>query len=209
MSNFKQDKIAAQYEELNQQNGTVFRSWLDKHPEVDFAAAHKLFLEYFDFTETELSDADFDFAYGNLQSQITKQRVPTEQETKDALIDKILDILKKGGTGYDTFKLLDAARTKMSIGTDWTVEKLTARLDEITRAQRMVKQPIAEVEKVLVDARQYGSYPRLPKQIVRQGTVRAVDLDAAYIRKLDVYDLKKLNRIYGTEAVNNRLAGKD
>jgi hypothetical protein len=39
--------------------------------------------------------------------------------------------------------------------------------------------------------------------------VRAIPLDAEYLRGLDSWDLKRLVRLYGIEQVNNRLAGKE
>ncbi len=206
MSQFKEDRFLEGQEQLRQQSEAAFKSWLTKHPEVDYEAARKMFRDYADFSDG-LTEADFDFAYSNLESRINKQRVPTVEETKAELIAQILDLLKQGGTGYDAFNLKTVA-TKMLF---WTVEQLTARRDVILVKQRQAKETLTQNYSELRTGRQYdgSGYPQLPKQIVRPGTVRAVPLDAEYIKRLDVFDLKRLNRLYGTEQVNARLQSKD
>jgi len=209
MSDLKQDRVAAQQKAQADANETLLTQWLVKHPELrDCTAVRNVFRDYMDFTDP-LTEADFDFAYGNVGSQIGKQYVPTEAETKQALIEKICELIaSKDGTGRDgkfSVHQLQTERTKMGF---WNIQQLTARLDEVVRKQQMVKQPLSELHQVLQDSRQYQGYPKLPSQMVPAGKVRAVPVDAAYIRGLDVWELKRLNRLYGAEQVNARLRGE-
>jgi hypothetical protein len=73
-------------------NRAALKNWLAGRPQIpDCIAVRNLFEEYMDFTEP-LSDVDFDFALGNLESQIGKQRVPPPAEVKQDLIGEICDL---------------------------------------------------------------------------------------------------------------------
>lgn len=212
MTQFEQDKLAAENAAQREQNVATYKAWLVKHPElVDCIANQKMFEEYLDW-EDEFTAADLDFALGNLSSRLrlATQRVPTLEETKAALIDKICSLIASSdGTGRDgkfsTFQL-STERTKMTF---WTVPQLAARLEEVIRKQDLNSKPIGELQQIVQSGRRYVGYPQLGQSIVRPGTVRAVPLDAAYLRGLDAWELKKFCRLYGVEQINNRLAGKD
>jgi hypothetical protein len=209
-TSFKEDKQAAAEAVLIQQGTAVFGRWLLKHPEANYDAAKKMLQEYMDFTGP-LSEDDFEFAYGNLRNsnRIMPKQVPTPAEAKAALIDGICDLLRSpDGTGregkYSNFNLT-ALRKQME---HWEISALTARRDEIVRAQRMVKQPLPELKQIVREAHTDPGFPRLPKTIVPAGQVVAVPLDAAYIKKLEPWEIRRLSRIYGQAAVNARLAGQ-
>lgn len=209
--NFKEDKLAADSAVQREANLATYRNWLPKHPEVkDCIANLKMFQEYLDWSD-EFTEADLEFALGNMTSrlQLAIQRVPTPEETKAALIDKICSLIASANGGrdgkFDSFNL-DSERGKMA---HWTIPQLTQRLEEIVRKQTLAVKPIGELQKIVVEGRKYVGYPALGKTVVPPGKVRAVPQDAAYLRALDPWELKKLVRLYGLEQVNNRLAGKD
>jgi hypothetical protein len=191
----------------------AFKRWFEeKHPEIKYGeAVLKAFREDMGDSFLTATEDDFQYCLDTTTVGFSRRRVPTEAEVKQDLIQEILDLLRSpDGTGregkYSNFDLKQL-EVKMR-GNDWTVEKLTARRNEIISKQEMSKQPIEEVVKVLQNARQYTGYPQLPKTIVRPGTVRAVTLDAPYLKALDVWELKRLNRLYGIDQVNDRLAGR-
>lgn len=209
---FKQDKLAVENAAQDAQNVAVYKGWLAQHPNVvDCIANEKMFRKYMDFTD-ELTEADFDFAYGNLYGNLgdkvlATQRVPTAEETKAALIDKIIERLQTtNNKHWQIPHNVQIERAKMQFH---SIEQLTARLDEIVRAQTLNALSPEERQKIVVEGRRYTGYPQLSKTVVRPGTVRAVPQDAAYLRSLDLWDLKRLCRLYGTEQVNARLAGRD
>ena len=86
----------------------------------------------------------------------------------------------------------------------WSLEQLRTRLNEIKVKQKMASTPVSELKKYVADARPAPGYPTLPKQLFENG--RTVTVDAFYLKALDPYSLKRMCRIYSTEAVNQRLA---
>jgi len=212
---YQKDRAAFEASEQRQRNVNLLREWLTHHhPDIPVCTAvENIFREYMDF-EDPLTVEDFEFALGNLGSMIGRQRIPSEAETKAALIDKIVELTSKDGkSAGTTFKLAVSGgrllQWSIPLLATWSVPQLTELLNEIVRKRTLVTQSSSELHQIVESARPNYGYPQLPKQIVRPGTVRAVPLDAAYIRNLGVYDLKKLIRLYGGQQVNTRLAGKD
>jgi len=207
MTQYEQDKLAVESAAQDTQNLAIYKGWLVQHPHVaDCIANEKVFREYMDFSD-ELTEADFDFAYGNLGDRVLAiQRVPTAEETKAALIDKIIERLQTtNNKHWQIPHNVQIERAKMQF---WSLEQLTARLNEVVRAQTLNALSPEERQKIVVEARRYTGYPQLSKTVVRPGTVRAINLDAAYLRTLDPWDLKRLCRLYGTEQINARLRGE-
>ena len=212
MSTFERDKqdvaIAAQKEA----NITTYQAWVVKHPEFYDCEANRNMLfgtyGYMDFTDP-LSESDLDFAYGNLKTHLALQHVPTPEETKAALIDKICSLIASSNEGRDgkfDSHNLNTERTKMNF---WSIQELATRLEDVMRKQSLASKPIGELQQIVQSARKYVGYPQLGKTVVPPGTVHAVNLNAAYLQSLDAYALKRLCRLYGIEQVNNRLAGKE
>jgi len=88
-----------------------------------------------------------------------------------------------------------------------------ARYEELKLKQQMARKSAPELRADIAAIRKsenrdnpFPGWPRLPKQIVRPGTVRAIPLDAAYIKNLDAFSLKRLMAVYGPW-VNARLNG--
>jgi hypothetical protein len=194
-------QIAAKTEEL--------KRWLelnnpDVHPGI---ATQKAFMEDMGDAFLTATEQDFEYSLRTMTTILSRHRVQTEAEIKQELIEKICELLRNpdGGTrgGKYSDHDLSTFRKKAEF---MTVPELTTRLEEIVRAQTMSP---TEAHQVLVSARKYQGYPQLGKTIVRPGTIRAVPLDAAYLRGLDAWELKKFCRLYGTEQVNARLAGKE
>jgi hypothetical protein len=99
---------------------------------------------------------------------------------------------------------------------DFTLNNLRTRLalrKIPTPAQRkaaLMQKPVGELVAMVKAARpSYVGFPQLAKSVVKQGTVVAVPLDSQYLQKLDAWELKKYLKIYGSEQINNRLAGKE
>ena len=209
MTQYEQDKLAAENAAQYQSNLETYNRWLEKHPDINPCIANqKAFEEYLDWAD-EFTPADLDFALGNMLNrvQLATQRIPTPEETKAALIDKIIERLQTtNNKHWQVPHNVQIERAKMQF---WSLEQLTARLEEIVRAQTLNALSPEERQKIVVEGRRYTGYPQLSKTVVRPGTVRAVPQDAAYLRSLDPFDLKRLCRLYGVEQVNARLAGRD
>ena len=84
MSTFEKDREVALAVERRERNLNVLRAWLQKaHPEIKPCMSNdKVFSEYFDqsWSDTELSDADFEFALENMDTTLATQYVPTPEE---------------------------------------------------------------------------------------------------------------------------------
>jgi hypothetical protein len=211
---YEKDLAATTASEQREKNLVLFRKWLvEKHPEIKLSiAVEKLFGEYMDFEEESFTDKDFDFALGNLESMIYgREHVPTPEETKAALVAKIVELTSaKDGMTYK-LAVSGGREVKWSVHLlpTFSIEQLVELLDEWLRKKTLEAKPHSEVQQIAASNRPNYGYPQLPKQIVRPGTVRAVPLDAAYLRGLDTYELKKNIRLYGLEQVNSRLAGEE
>lgn len=84
---------------------------------------------------------------------------------------------------------------------------LRARLVDLQTKAHMAGQSMQQLKQVVADARPVPglpALPALPKQLFENG--QTVTVDARYLRGLDAYSLKRLCRIYSTDAVNQRLA---
>lgn len=197
-------QIAAQSEKL--------KRWLEiAHPDIRYGEAVKLaFMEDMGDSFLTATHEDFEYSLSTTGTIFSRRRVPTEAETKAALIDKICELIASAdGTGRDgkfsTYQL-EQERSKM---TRWDLSALTSRLEQVVRKQTLSAKPVYELQQIVESAREYQGYPQLPKQIVRPGTVRAVPLDAGYLRSQDPWGLKKFVRLYGIDQVNDRLAGRN
>jgi hypothetical protein len=119
--------------------------------------------------------------------------------TREQLSEDILSILRAKGKGHDAYSLKnEAARLKTL-----SIPQLRTRLADLQRAANMATQPVADLKKIVAAGRPVHGYPELPKAYWN-GTAN-VPLDATAFRMMDVYELKRYTRIYGSEAVNRRL----
>jgi hypothetical protein len=82
---------------------------------------------------------------------------------------------------------------------------LRQKLDELKRRQGMSSMPVSALKQIVRDGRpDQNQFPQLPKTIWN-GTSHVL-LNAAAFRAMSAFDLKRYGRIYGTAAVNERIA---
>lgn len=210
MSTFERDKqnvaIAAQKEA----NVAAYKAWVVKHPEFYDCEANRNMLfgtygGYMDFTDP-LSEADLDFAYGNLKSHLALQRVPTPAEIKVDLINQIMERLQTtNNKHWQVPHNVQTERTKMNF---WDVEQLTERLEAVVRAQTLnAKSPVELREIAYGNKEAQSNWPRLPLRMVPRGQVTSIAIDADHLNKLathDKYEFVRLCKLFGTDAVDRR-----
>jgi arsenate reductase-like glutaredoxin family protein len=208
-SRFSQDKALEARNAQTASQTEAFKNFLErKHPEIRFGIAlMKEIQEYMLDSFLTAMDEDFEYALQNMDTRYMRQHVPTPEETKAALIDKIMELLQS--TNNRHWSIDHNVKTERSKMQFWSLEQLTARLDEVVRAQTLASKSPVELRQIVESGRKYVGYPQLGKTIVPPGKVRAVPQDAAYLKLLDPWELKKLVRLYGISQVNDRLAGKD
>lgn len=216
-SQFQEHRQTAVEADQVLKNVEALRRWLAaNHPGAVGIAFENLFTDYFgDALTTELNDDDFVFAYEHLKGSMRPKRVPTPEEQKADLIDEITDLLRsEDGTGrggkYSNFNLT-AVRQQMQ---HWDLGKLTARRDEIVRAQTLNQQPVKELKAIVKEAyrdqRRFPGYPDLPATIVPRGGVQAVNCDSAFLINLaraDYSEYRHLCAKFGAEQITARQKG--
>jgi hypothetical protein len=208
---YQKDKESAQNAAQYQANLVTYKNWLVNRPEiVDCVANQKAFESYMDWSD-EFTEADLDFAVSNMEGQLATQRLVTPEEVKAALVAKIVQLT--GAKAETTYKLAVSGgrevKWSVKLLPTFSIEQLTELLDEWLRKKTLEAKPHEEIQQIVESGRPTYGFPQLPKQIVRPGTVRAVPLDAAYLRGLDTYELKKNIRLYGLEQVNARIRGEE
>ena len=203
LTQFDSDRQAAAQAAQAETNRAALSKWLERHhPEIpDCIAVRNVFEEYMDFSYP-LSDSDFEFALGNLESRISKQRVPTQTEVKQDLIETILGLIASSNGGRDgkfNSENLKSESIRMSY---WSVSELTTRLNEILEKQRLQPKSAGQIRQELAASRptpsKYPGFPDLDKTVT-----------ASTIKNLSTFELKKLIRVYSVQQVNARLRGEE
>lgn len=88
----------------------------------------------------------------------------------------------------------------------WSLDALRIRLAELKTKIGMVSTPVAALKSFVRDSRpDYSQWPELPKTIWTG--VAYIPLNAAYIKSLPAFEIRRLQRIYGPQ-VDQRLRGK-
>jgi hypothetical protein len=123
-----------------------------------------------------------------------------EAKTCEQLIDQIVGTLVAHGKGHDDFTLR-SERTRLST---FSIPMLRARLADLQTKARMAGTSVRQLKQMVADARPVPGFPTLLRQLFENGAT--VQVNAAYLKALDTYSLKRMCRIYSTEAVNSRLA---
>jgi len=209
MTQFEQDKQAAQDAVLTEQSYKAYRAFIERHAEIpDGMATEKLFREYADWSDG-LTEADFEFALSNLHSCLPKRRVATPEEVKAVLIDKICELIASKNEGrdgkFDRFALA-SERKKLAFQ---SIEQLTQRLDEVVRKQIHAGKTVLELRNQLAEARRdtrrYPGYPDLPAEVVPDGKVRAIRCDAAFLKNLDPATLRRYVQRFGIQQINDAI----
>jgi len=131
----------------------------------------------------------------------------SEAVTRSQLTEEILSLIASKNQGrdgkFDSFSL-KAEENRLK---HFSTEALRQRLSDIKVKQKMSSQPVGVLKQMVSDARPAPGYPTLPKQLFENG--RTVTVDALYLKALDPYSLKRICRIYSTEAVNQRASGEE
>jgi hypothetical protein len=206
---FEQDKQQEARDAQIASQTDAFQRWLSKaHPSIKFCTAllNEIKAYMLDAFLTA-GPEDFEYVIQNIDTQGLRQHVPTDDETKQILIAKILERLQStNNRHWEDAHNVQTERTKMSF---WSLEQLTVRLDGIIRAQTLSAKPPVELKQIVESGRRYVGYPQLGKTVVPPGQVTAVPQDAAYLKSLDAWEIKKKIRLFGIEQINSRLAGKE
>jgi hypothetical protein len=156
--------------------------WLDGNPDV----LHSL--QVF-----EEAIAENPAEYNSLAKQ-------TEDVMRHQLTDSIIELLATKGKAHDDFTL-KSERTRLKT---LTIPMLRARLADLQTKAHMAGQSMQQLKQVVADARPVPGFPTLPRQLFENGAT--VTVDASYLKALDPYSLKRMCRIYSSDAVNQRLA---
>jgi hypothetical protein len=209
-SRFEQDKETEARESLIASQTEAFQRFVEtKHPEIHFCTALLNEIKAYMLNQFLTGDdADWEYAINMVDTRGVRQYVPTPDEVKASLIDEISSLIASANDGRDgkyDAHTLKQERAKMQ---HWTLPQLTQRLEEVQRRQVLSTKTATELRQIVQSAHKYTGYPKLGTSVVRPGTVRAVVLDAAYLRGLDVWELKKYCRLYGEAQVNARLRGE-
>jgi hypothetical protein len=198
LTQFDSDRQAAAQAAQAETNRAALSKWLERHhPEIpDCTAVRNVFEEYMDFSYP-LSDSDFEFALGNLETCISKQRARTPQEKKSEVIEEILSLLS-AHSRRDKF-MLKSEKSRMK---HMSLDALQARLAELKYKIGAVSTPVSTLKAFVADTRadtrKYSGFPNLEKNI-----------DASHIKNLSTSELKKLIRVYSVQQVNDRLSGRN
>jgi hypothetical protein len=124
-----------------------------------------------------------------------RQHVPTRQEKKSEVIEEILSLLS-AHSRRDEF-MLKSERIRMA---HMSLDALQSRLAELKF--KINAPPVATLKAFVADARadtrKYSGFPELDKSV-----------DAAHIKNLSTFELKKLIRVYSVQQVNARLRGEE
>jgi len=156
--------------------------WLDGNPDV----LHSLQI-------FEEAIAQNPAEYNSLAKQ-------TEDVMRRQLTDSIIELLATKGKAHDEFSL-KSERTRLK---PFTIPMLRARLADLQTKAHMAGQSMQQLKQVVADARPVLGHPTLPRQLFENG--QTVTVNAAYLKALDSYSLKRMCRIYSSDAVNQRLA---
>jgi len=210
LSRFEQDRQAeAREAQLAAQTERLQRWLAENHPEIKFGIALlNEIKEYMQESFFTAGNEDFAYALSQIDTRYIRQHIPTPKEAADALIEEICDLLRSpDGTGrggkYSNFNI-DVVRKQMQF---WDLPQLTARRDEILRAQNLSKKPVGELKQMVreahTDRSKYPNYPMLPTQIW-DGS-KHVPLNAAAFRAMGSWEVRRYTRLYGQQQVNDRI----
>jgi hypothetical protein len=201
---FEVDSAAVAAKEQRDRNVALLRDWLaTTHPEIPPSiAVDKLFESYMDFESEDLTPAQFEFALGNLESQIGgRQHVPSEDELKQNIIDKICDLLN-----VDEFQKRNE-RTKLQFQ---SLVELSGKLNKLLARRELASKSGAELREIAKGPQavpsQFPGYPNLTSTYVPKYPVPALGWDTIravptgeylrYLAKKDLATFKTFTRLY-------------
>jgi hypothetical protein len=130
--------------------------------------------------------------------------------SRERLLAELADLLRSG-CSTKTMSDYDFRQWKVKASL-WSLRQIRAY-----RRELLLKQELDTAQKAknyLTEVRNgeqqktYVGFPRYPKVGVARGEVFSRPWDSAYLKSLDAYELRRLTQIYGSEQINDRLAGK-
>jgi hypothetical protein len=179
----------------------ALKRWLaEKHPEIPFnTATLNAFTEDMGDAFLTASDEDFEFALRTMKTGITPQRVQTETEVKEDLINGICDLLRSpnsdGRGGRYSEVALANERKRLQT---FSKEQLIARRDEIVEKQRLQKLSAGQIRQELQASRPVPQVKVLPAEYTKKR-----------IHAMPPHEIKQLVRYYTAAVVNDRIFGRN
>ncbi len=137
----------------------------------------------------------------NDESFVKQLALGTPEAIKQDLITKIVGLMDPAEGPY-------AAKNRAKSLSFLSLERLRGELRNAEARVKLREKTPEELRQIIRQSKPVPGYPALPRKIVPPGSVKAVDLDRAYLLRLDAESLRKICRIYSNEAVNARLAGE-
>ena len=130
------------------------------------------------------------------------------ERSKEQIRAEILTLLasKSGGRDgkFDSYNLRSEEKRMAS----WSLDALRARLNEIKTKQPMAVEPVSTLKTFVAESRRdtspYPGFPQMPKEVWQDG--KTVLLNAATIKAMSSYEVRRLARIYSDRQLNARLA---
>jgi hypothetical protein len=199
-------KVTSTFERNKQRDARValeaaaMEAWgrfVAKYPQYDGEAFLRVVQEEMGNSFLLGGDEDFLYALETTRTNILPRRVPSPQEIKNDLIAEILSLLS-AHSRRDKF-MLKSEESRMK---HMSVDVLEARLAELKYKIGAVSTPVSTLKAFVADARadtrKYPGFSTLERNI-----------DAAHIKNLSTFELKKLIRVHSVQQVNDRLSGRN
>jgi hypothetical protein len=196
-SRFEQNKRADRRAAQTQAAMESWRRFVAKYPQYDGEAFFRVIQEEMGDSFLTAGDEDFLYAFQTTRTHISPHRLPTPSEAKQDLISEILSLLSAHSRRDEFMLKSEESRMKhMSEGA------LQARLAELKYKIGAVSTPVSNLKAFVAesraDNRRHPGFPDLDKSV-----------DAAHIKNLSTFELKKLIRMYSVQQVNARLRGDE
>jgi hypothetical protein len=126
-----------------------------------------------------------------------------EAITRQQLTEQIIELLAAKGKGHDAFTLRQEEKRLTML----PIPALRARLADLQMKANMASIPVPALKAFVKDAhtdkRKYPGFPELPKT-VWNGTAH-VPLNAAAIKAMDAWEIRKYSRLYSQQQLNDRI----
>jgi hypothetical protein len=192
---FEQNKRADRRAAQEQAAMESWRRFVAKYPQYDGEAFLRVVQEEMLDAFLTASDEDFLYTFETTRTHLSPHRIPTQAEVKQDLISEILSLLS-AHSRRDEF-MLKSEESRMA---HMSLDALQARLAELKF--KINAPPVSTLKAFVaesrVDNRRYRGFPDLDKTV-----------DAAYIKALPTFELKKLIRMHSVQQVNDRLSGRN
>jgi hypothetical protein len=197
------DKAAKATAELEKRNREVFFEVLCLFPLNDNEANYKLLLAWSGDGVITLEKAEY----------LIKRKpagFKLSLTTRERIIEELGELLRNG-CSEKVLSAHDFKMWKFRAGT-WSLRQLREYRRELALKRTLdtaqkARNYLTEVREGETEKR-YPGFPQLLTTVVPRGEVFSRPLDAAYLKSLDAYELKRLCQVYGSEQVTDRLNGR-